>query len=42
MITVLAAVGLANTERGDDVFMAMASRACEAIRDLDSLTLLER
>jgi len=42
MITVLAAVGLAHTERGDDMFMAMSSRACEAIRDLDSLALLER
>jgi hypothetical protein len=40
MITVLAAAGLSHTERGDDMFMAMSSRACEAIRDLDSLELL--
>jgi hypothetical protein len=40
LITVLAAVGLTHTERGDDMFMAMSSRACEAIRDLKSLELL--
>ena len=40
MITVLAAVSLSHTERGDAMFMAMSSRACEAIRDLDSLALL--
>lgn len=40
LITVLAAVGLTHTERGDDMFMAMSSRACEAIRDLGSLDLL--
>ena len=40
LITVLAAMGLTHTERGDDMFMAMSSRACEAIRDLSSLELL--
>jgi hypothetical protein len=40
MITVLAAVGLTHTERGDAMFMAMSSRACAAIRDLGSLQLL--
>ena len=40
LITVLAAVGLTHTERGDDMFMAMSSRACQAIRDLESLELL--
>jgi len=40
IITVLAAVILTHTERGDDMFMAMSSRACEAIRDLESLDLL--
>jgi hypothetical protein len=40
LITVLAAAGLTHTERGDDMFMAMSSRACEAIRDLGSLELL--
>ena len=40
MITVIAGAGLSHTERGDDMFMAMSSRACEAIRDLDSLELL--
>ena len=39
-ITVLASVNLTHTERGDEMFMAMSSRACEAIRDLDSLDLL--
>lgn len=40
MITVLAAVGLTHTQRGDDMFLAMSSRACQAIRDLDSLALI--
>jgi hypothetical protein len=40
LITILAAVGLAHTERGDDMFIAMCTRACEAIRDLDSRELL--
>lgn len=40
LITVLAAAGLSHTERGDHMFMAMSSRACEAIRDLESLDLL--
>jgi len=40
LITVIASVGLTHTERGDDMFMAMSSRACEAIRDLESLELL--
>jgi len=40
LITVLAAVGLAHTQRGDDMFIAMCSRAWEAIRDLESLEFL--
>ena len=40
LITVLAAAGLSHTERGDEMFMAMSSRACEAIRDLGSFELL--
>jgi hypothetical protein len=40
LITVLASVHLTHTERGDEMFMAMSSRACEAIRDLESLDLL--
>ncbi len=40
MITILAAVSLAHTDRGDDMFIAMCSRACQAIRDLGSLELL--
>jgi hypothetical protein len=40
LITVLAAMGLTHTERGDEMFMAMSCRACEAIRDLESLELL--
>ena len=39
-ITILAAMGLAHTDRGDDMFIVMCSRACEAIRDLGSLELL--
>jgi hypothetical protein len=40
LITLLASVHLTHTERGDEMFMAMSSRACEAIRDLESLALL--
>lgn len=40
LITILAAHGLAHTDRGDDMFIAMCSRACEAIRDLGSMELL--
>ncbi|MCP5067067.1 MAG: phosphotransferase [bacterium] len=39
-VTVLASVNLTHTDRGDEMFMAMSSRACEAIRDLESLDLL--
>ena len=40
LITVLAAASLTHTARGDDMFVAMCTRACEAIRDLDSMDLL--
>ena len=40
LITVLAAAGLTHTERGDDMFVAMCTRACQAIRDLDSFDVL--
>ena len=40
LITVAASVILTHTDRGDAMFMAMSSRACEAIRDLESLDLL--
>lgn len=40
MITLLASMMLTHTDRGDEMFLAMSSRACEAIRDLDSLDLL--
>lgn len=40
LITVMASVILTHTDRGDEMFMAMSSRACEAIRDLESLDLL--
>jgi hypothetical protein len=42
LVTVLGAMGVIQTERGDEMFMAMCSRSCEAIRDLDSASLLER
>ena len=40
LITVLAAAGLTHTERGDEMFVAMCTRACQAIRDLESFELL--
>ncbi|MCH2171724.1 ecdysteroid 22-kinase family protein [Myxococcota bacterium] len=40
LITVLGAMSVKQTDRGDDMFMVMASRACRAIRDLDALDLL--
>jgi hypothetical protein len=40
LITVLGAMHVEQTDRGDDMFMAMISRAGEAIRDLGSLDLL--
>ncbi len=40
LVTVLASVNLTHTDRGDEMFMAMSSRACEAIHDLESLDLL--
>jgi len=40
LVTVLGAMAVLQTERGDDMFMAMCSRSCQAIRDLDSLSLL--
>jgi hypothetical protein len=39
LITVLGAAYGTPTERGDEMFLAMISRSCEAIRDLDSLAL---
>jgi len=40
LVTVVASVILTHTDRGDEMFMTMSSRACEAIRDLKSLELL--
>ncbi|MCP4039111.1 MAG: phosphotransferase [bacterium] len=40
LVTVLGAMAVIQTDRGDNMFMAMASRSCEAIRDLDSTALL--
>lgn len=40
VITVLGAMHVVQTDRGDDMFMAMVSRHCQAIRDLDAETLL--
>lgn len=39
-ITVLGAMHVIQTSRGDDMFMAMASRHCAAIADLDAESLL--
>lgn len=40
LVTVLGAMAVLQTDRGDDMFMAMCSRTCQAIRDLDALALL--
>lgn len=40
LVTVLGAMAVIQTNRGDDMFMAMCSRACQAIRDLDSTSLI--
>jgi hypothetical protein len=40
LVTVLGAMAVIQTDRGDDMFMAMCSRSCQAIRDLDSMSLL--
>jgi hypothetical protein len=37
---VLGAMAVIQTDRGDEMFMAMCSRSCQAIRDLDSASLL--
>ena len=39
-ITMLGAMGVGQTDRGDDMFMAMISRACAQIRDVDALALI--
>jgi hypothetical protein len=36
-ITILGALAVGQTDRGDDMFMAMASRSCAQIRDLEAL-----
>ena len=38
--TVLGAMAVIQTDRGDEMFMAMCSRACQAIRDLESDQLI--
>jgi hypothetical protein len=40
LVTVLGAMAVIQTDRGDEMFMAMCSRSCQAIRDLDSASLL--
>ena len=39
-ITMLGALSVGQTDRGDDMFMAMAHRSASQIRDLDALDLL--
>lgn len=41
LVTVLGAMGVIQTNRGDEMFMAMCSRSCQAIRDLDSASLIQ-
>jgi aminoglycoside phosphotransferase (APT) family kinase protein len=40
LVTVLGAMAVIQTDRGDEMFMAMCSRSCQAIRDLDCTSLL--
>jgi len=40
LVTVLGAAYSQRTDRGDDMFVAMATRSCEAIRDLGTLDLV--
>lgn len=40
LITMLGSMAVGQTERGDDMFMAMASRSCAQIRDLEALDLI--
>jgi hypothetical protein len=39
-ITMLGALSVGQTDRGDDMFKAMAHRSATQIRDLDALALL--
>lgn len=39
-ITMLGSLAVGQTDRGDEMFMAMAARSCAQIRDLDALSLL--
>ncbi len=39
-ITMLGALAVGQTDRGDEMFMAMASRSCAQIRDLNALALI--
>lgn len=39
-VTMLGALAVGQTDRGDDMFMAMAERSAEQIRDLDALSLI--
>lgn len=41
VVTVLGALAVGRTERGDAMFMAMARRSAALIRDLDALSLLD-
>jgi hypothetical protein len=40
VITILGSMAVVQTDRGDDMFMAMAARHCAAIRDLEAEALL--
>ena len=40
LVTVLGAMAVVQTERGDEMFMAMCARSCQAIRDQGSISLL--
>ena len=39
-VTILGSLAVGQTDRGDDMFMAMAERSTAQIRDLDALALL--
>jgi aminoglycoside phosphotransferase (APT) family kinase protein len=40
-ITMLGAIAVGRTDRGDRMFVAMAERSCTQVRDLDALDLLD-
>jgi len=42
IMAVIASMIVGETERGNDMFMAMATRSCDMCSDLESMQLLNR